>query len=216
MASSSEPSPNGGLHVLVDELKLTDPTAFRAQQVNIILALRERKFKNVILVSSKDLVWTDYVTTGSSVHKSSKLVVILWERLDDFIFGEEHHPLYPCRFNVKIIRRNLPNSLRSPRAHSAALVIRFDLLPSILHCPWFSPIIISYTVFLATIHWSNYLHMSFINIQELFVRDYMPIYVIQGSSSIIHCFSMWIINTDALTSVSPKRCPHLVLTFRKY
>jgi hypothetical protein len=35
--------------------------------------------------------------------KSSKLVVILWEMLDDFIFGEEHHPLYPCRFNVEVI-----------------------------------------------------------------------------------------------------------------
>jgi hypothetical protein len=64
----------------------------------------------------EDLVWTYHVTTGSGIHKSSKLVVILWERLDDFIFGEEHHPLYPCRFNVEVIRQNLPNSLRSPRA----------------------------------------------------------------------------------------------------
>jgi hypothetical protein len=89
----------------------------------------------------EDLVWTDHVTNGSGVHKSSKLVVILWERLDDFIFGEEHHPLYPCRFNVEVIRRNLPNSLRSPHAHSAALVVRFDLLPSIFHYLWFSPLI---------------------------------------------------------------------------
>jgi len=42
MVSSLEPSPNGGLHVLLYDLKLTDPTTFRSQQVNIILALRER------------------------------------------------------------------------------------------------------------------------------------------------------------------------------
>jgi hypothetical protein len=41
MASSSEPSPNGGLHVLLNDLKLTDPTTSRPQQVNIILALKE-------------------------------------------------------------------------------------------------------------------------------------------------------------------------------
>jgi hypothetical protein len=53
MASSSQPSPNGRLHVLVDDLKLTDPMAFRAQQVDIILALREREFGTPLLVSSE-------------------------------------------------------------------------------------------------------------------------------------------------------------------
>ena len=90
----------------------------------------------------EDLVWTDHVTFGSGLHRGSKLVVVLWERLDDFISGEQHRPLYPYGFNVKVIRRNLPNSLRSPRAHSAALLVWFDLLPSILHCQlWFSPLI---------------------------------------------------------------------------
>ena len=89
----------------------------------------------------ENLVWTDHVTIGNGLHKGSKLVVILWERLDDSIYGEEHHPLYPCRFNAQVIRQNLPNSLRSPRAHSAALVVRFNLLPSNLHCLWFSTLI---------------------------------------------------------------------------
>jgi hypothetical protein len=134
MASSLEPSPNEGLREMVDDLKLADPTTFRAQQVKIILALRERVHKPPIgEFRMEDLVWTNHVTTGNSLHRGSKLAVILWERLDDFISGEEHHPLYPCRFNAQVIRRNLPNSLRSPRAHSAALVERFDLLPSNMH-----------------------------------------------------------------------------------
>jgi hypothetical protein len=148
----------------------------------------------------EDLMWTDHVTTGSGVHKSSKLVVILWEMLDDFIFGEEHHPFYPCRFNVEVIMWNMPNSLRSPHAHSSALVIRFHLLPSILHCLWFFPLIFLLHRFLTTINWSNYLHMSFIDIHVLFVKNYMPIYVIHSSRPIIHCFGVWITDTNALTS----------------
>ena len=132
---------------------LTNPMAFRAQRVNIILTLRYKMLKPPIgEFRIEDLVWTNHVTNGSGLLKSSKLVVILWERLDDFIYGEEHHPLYPCRFNAKVIRRNLPNSLRSSRAHSAALVVMFDLLPSILHCLWFSPLIFSLASFLTTIH----------------------------------------------------------------
>ena len=128
--------------MLVNDLKLTDPTAFRAQQVNIILALRDRVRKPPIgEFIMEDLMWTDHVTIESGLLKNLKLVVILWERLDDFNSGEEHHSLYPCRFNAKGIRRNMPNSLRSSRAHSAALVVRFDLLPSIFHCLWFSPLI---------------------------------------------------------------------------
>jgi hypothetical protein len=51
MASSSKLSPNGGLHVLVDDLKLNDPMTYRAQQVNIIFGI-EREFRNVLSVSS--------------------------------------------------------------------------------------------------------------------------------------------------------------------
>ena len=78
MASSLEPSPNGGLHEMVDDLKLHDPTTFRAEQVNIILALRVRVQKPPIgEFIMEALVWTDHVTTESGLHKGSKLVVIL-------------------------------------------------------------------------------------------------------------------------------------------
>ena len=50
--------------------------------------------------------------------------------LNDFILGEQHHPLYPYRFNVEVIRRNLLNLMRSLRAHIVSLVVWFDLLLS--------------------------------------------------------------------------------------
>jgi hypothetical protein len=78
MDSSSQPSPNGGLPIPVDDLELTDPMAFRAQQVDIILALRERVQNPPIgEFRMEDLVWTDHVTIGSGLHKNSKVVVIL-------------------------------------------------------------------------------------------------------------------------------------------
>ena len=153
MASSSQPSPNGGLPIPLGNLELIDPTTFQAQQVNIILAFRE-KVQNPSIgeFRMEDLVWTDHVTSQNGLHKGSKLAVIMSAGLDDFISGEQHHPLYPCKFNAEIIRRNLPNSLRSPRAHSAALVVRFDLLPLVLHNQWFTSLIFLLHRFLTTIH----------------------------------------------------------------
>ena len=76
-----------------------------------------------------DLVWTNHITQGQGKRKSSLLAIILWDRLNDFIKGEEQYPQFPCNFTKEIVRVNLPHSLRTPRAHSPAIILRFDLLP---------------------------------------------------------------------------------------
>ena len=108
-----------------ESLEHTDPPTFCLQQVDILMAFRD-SVQNPPLGEFKmeDLVWTDHVTHGKGKHKPSKMAFILWDRLKDFISGEQNHTLYPCKFNPEVIRRNLPNSLRSPRACSPALVIR--------------------------------------------------------------------------------------------
>ena len=90
MAPCSQPSPNGGLPISLDALELTNPTTFYGQQVNIILALRE-KVQNPPIgeFRMEDLVWTDHVTTGNDFGKGLKLAIIMWARLDDFISGEQ-------------------------------------------------------------------------------------------------------------------------------
>ena len=120
MASSSTPQ---------EPLEHTDPPAFRVQQVDILMAMRESiqnpppgEFR------MEDLTWTDHITHGKGRHKGSRMAYILWDRLEDFISGEQNHTLYPCRFNADVIRRNLPNSLRSPRANSPAIVVRSESL----------------------------------------------------------------------------------------
>ena len=75
-----------------------------------------------------DLVWTNHVTHGQGIQKTSMLAVILWDRLEDFIQGVQQHLHFLCNFMKDIVRVNLPHSLRTPRAHSLALVLRFDLL----------------------------------------------------------------------------------------
>ena len=112
-----------------EALEHTDPQAFRVQQVDLLMALRET-IQNPPLgeFRMEDLVWIDHITHGNGRHKGSRMALILWDRLDDFISGEQNHTLYPCRFNVEVIRRNLPNSLRSPRAYRRAHVVRSNLL----------------------------------------------------------------------------------------
>jgi hypothetical protein len=58
-----------------------------------------------------DLVWTSHVTDNQGIHKTFILVVILWDRLEDFIEGEQQCPHFPCNLTKDIVRVNLPHSL---------------------------------------------------------------------------------------------------------
>jgi hypothetical protein len=78
-----------------------------------------------------DLVWTNHISQGQGIHKTSMLAVILWDRLQDFITREQQHPQFPCNFTKEIVRVNLPHSLRTPRAHSPTIVLRYDLLSTL-------------------------------------------------------------------------------------
>lgn len=115
-----------------EDLPHSAPGTFRAMQADLIISLRERvQNPPPGAFSMNDLVWTNHITQGQGKQKTSKLAVILWDRLEDFIKGEEEHPQFPCNFTKEIVRVNLPNSLRTPRAHSPALVIRYDLMPAV-------------------------------------------------------------------------------------
>ena len=128
MGSTSHHDVVGGLSLPQGSLEHTDPPAFRSQQVDILMTLRETiQSPPPGNFGMEDLLWTDHATQGRGRHRPSKMALIPWDRLGDFLSGEEHNPLYLCRFNHDVIRRNLPNSLRSPRVHSPATVIRLYL-----------------------------------------------------------------------------------------
>ena len=88
MASTTQTIVIGGLPLPQDDLENIDPLAFQAHQANIIRGMRER-VQNPPLgeFRMEALVWTYYVTNGKGKHKGSRLVVILWDRSEDFISG---------------------------------------------------------------------------------------------------------------------------------
>ena len=112
-----------------ETLQHTDSPTFRIQQVDILMGLRKSvQTPPPSEFMMEESVWTDHVTHGKGRHKGSRMAFILWDRLEDFISGEQNNTLYPCKFNTEVIRRNLPNSLRSAQVYSLALVIRSYLL----------------------------------------------------------------------------------------
>lgn len=72
----------------------------------------------------QDLTWDQYVTCGRGRYHANEVVVIPWCRLQDFIDGEESDPDYPCKFNKKIKKKNLPGTVAVPRANTPSLLIR--------------------------------------------------------------------------------------------
>lgn len=65
MASTLQLVVIGGLLLPQEGLEHSDPPTFRAQQVNIIMALQERVQNPPLGVfSMEDLVWTDHVING--------------------------------------------------------------------------------------------------------------------------------------------------------
>lgn len=171
------------------------------------MALRERiqnpppsEFK------MEDLVWTNHVIHGKSRHKASKLIVIPWDMLVNFIYGKQHPPFYPCKFNHGVIRQNLPNSLRSPCAHNPALVVRFDPLPSHLSL-WVTSGIVSLP-FLMQID-SKHLLLSFPVIGICFMFILLSFYVIQALESAIHSLLMVLANIVVILvwRTRPRLCP---------
>ena len=104
----------------------SDPAGFEAKQANLIKELRSRvQTPPLGEFCKQDLLWTDLVTNGKGKYRTSKVAKIFWDRLADFIQGEQHDPLYPCKFTKETLRVNGPNSLRKPRANNPALLVRF-------------------------------------------------------------------------------------------
>ena len=100
------PMPHGGLQsacISNDELAQTDPIVFHAKQASLIMALRERlQFPPSRSFCLEDLVWTNHMTSGKGKYKSFKLAIIFWDRLDDFIKGNNTILISPANTPKKL------------------------------------------------------------------------------------------------------------------
>jgi hypothetical protein len=92
----------------------SDPAAFQAKQANLIKELRSRvQTPPLGEFCMQDLLWTDLVTNGKGKYRISKVAMILWDRLADFIQGEQHanNPALLVRFVTAVSFRLLSSYL---------------------------------------------------------------------------------------------------------
>ena len=68
----------------------------------------------------EDLQWTQQVLFGNGCYIIN-YVVIPWERLYDYIVGEQDNDIFLCKFTKKIVKKNLPNSLSNQRANNPSI-----------------------------------------------------------------------------------------------
>ena len=86
-----------------DELAQIDLAMFCAKQDDLIMAPRERiQIPHSWSFCMEDLVWTYHVTSGKRKYKTSMLVIIIWNKLDDLIKGEQHYAHFPCKYTKEI------------------------------------------------------------------------------------------------------------------
>jgi hypothetical protein len=71
-----------------------------------------------------DLTWEHFVTSGARHNVASEVAVVPWDRLQDFVDGEQSSKTYPCKFLKGITKRNPPGSLERPRAYSPMIQIQ--------------------------------------------------------------------------------------------
>lgn len=74
---------------LNDNLNQFALATFCVQHGDLINLLRESSESHPGAFGMDDLVWTNYMTNGYGIPKTSMLVVILWDRIEDFIKGEQ-------------------------------------------------------------------------------------------------------------------------------
>jgi hypothetical protein len=53
------------------------------------------------------------------------VVVIPWERLQDFVDGENNNPEFPCRFTKEALKRNPLGSVKLVRPNTYSVQIKY-------------------------------------------------------------------------------------------
>jgi hypothetical protein len=76
------------------------------------------------LIRYSDLVWLPHTTSGNQTQVESEIAAISWDKLQDFVEGQEQNADYPTTFNRHVKKRNPAGSLARPQAYSCAQLIR--------------------------------------------------------------------------------------------
>lgn len=71
-----------------------------------------------------DLRWLPHTSTGKGSFVDSEIATIPYDRLKDFVEGEQQNPNFPCKFIRRVQRKNAPGSLAFSRACSPSQIIQ--------------------------------------------------------------------------------------------
>ncbi len=77
-------------------------------------------------IQKSNILWLPHVTSGHGLYNTVEIAIIPWDRLNDFIEGEQNNLNFSCKFmrTKDHIRSSTPNTLTHPRANFATLVYR--------------------------------------------------------------------------------------------
>lgn len=104
---------------------LSDGEAYVARERDVVIAMRNRlQTPPAGKFSKADLTWAPHVNVGRGVQKQVKVAVISWDRLNDFIEGEQTDPQFPTTFTREVMKKQAPATLSHPRGNSSTLQVR--------------------------------------------------------------------------------------------
>ena len=79
----------------------------------------------------KDILWRPIL----SHHRLNDVAVIPWERLQDFVDGENNNPEFPRRFTKETLKRNPLGSVKLVRPNTCSVQIKYLFITELLDLP---------------------------------------------------------------------------------
>ena len=73
----------------------------------------------------EDILWRPLLTHGGGQRRLNDLAIISWERLQDFVDGENNNPEFPCRFTKETMERNPQGSVKLVRPNTFSVQIKY-------------------------------------------------------------------------------------------
>ena len=83
----------------------------------------------------EDILWRPILSQGCGHRRLNDVAVIPWERLQDFVDGENNNPEFPCRFTKEMLKKNPLGSVKLVRPNTCSVQIKYLSRTELLDLP---------------------------------------------------------------------------------
>ena len=83
----------------------------------------------------RDILWRPILSHGCGYRRVNDVAVIPWERLHDFVDGENNNPEFPCRFTKEMLKINPLGSVKLVRPNTCSVQIKYLSVTELLDLP---------------------------------------------------------------------------------